>query len=50
MWIRRRFIEKFYGNNPHPFIVAMQNPTRGVLLGYVIEHQHFLKNWVRILS
>jgi hypothetical protein len=26
MWIRRRFIEKFYGNNPHPFIVAMQIP------------------------
>ncbi|BDB99384.1 TenA family transcriptional regulator [Saccharolobus caldissimus] len=50
MWIRRKFIDKFYGNNPHPFIVAMQNPTRGVLLGYVIEHQHFLKNWVRILS
>jgi pyrroloquinoline-quinone synthase len=28
----------------------MQNPTKGVLLGYVIEHQHFLKNWVKILS
>ncbi len=28
----------------------MQNPTRGVLLGYVIEHRHFLKNWVRVLS
>ncbi|QGA53199.1 TenA family transcriptional regulator [Sulfolobus sp. E5-1-F] len=50
MWIRTRFIEKFYGDNPHPFIVAMQNPTKGVLLGYVIEHQHFLKNWVKVLS
>ncbi|QXJ34269.1 thiaminase II/PqqC family protein [Saccharolobus shibatae] len=50
MWIRQRFIEKFYGENPHPFIVAMQKPTRGVLLGYVIEHQHFLKNWVKVLS
>lgn len=49
-WIRSKFIEKFYGNAPHPFIVAMQNPTRGVLLGYVIEHQHFLKNWVKVLS
>ncbi|QIW22781.1 TenA family transcriptional regulator [Sulfolobus sp. S-194] len=50
MWIRKRFIEKFYGDNPHPFILAMQKPTKGVLLGYVIEHQHFLKNWVRVLS
>lgn len=49
-WIRSKFIEKFYGNTPHPFIIAMQNPTRGVLLGYVIEHQHFLKNWVKVLS
>ncbi|ARM74677.1 C2H2 type zinc finger domain-containing protein [Acidianus manzaensis] len=50
MWIRRRFIERFYGTEPHPFMVAMQNPTKGVLLGYVLEHQHFLRNWVRILS
>jgi pyrroloquinoline-quinone synthase len=49
-WIRKRFIEKFYGDSPHPFILAMQNPSKGVLLGYVIEHQHFLKNWVRVLS
>jgi pyrroloquinoline-quinone synthase len=50
LWIRKKFIEKFYGDKPHPFIIAMQNPTKGVLLGYVIEHQHFLKNWVKILS
>ncbi|WP_338604447.1 C2H2 type zinc finger domain-containing protein [Sulfolobus tengchongensis] len=50
VWIRKRFISKFYGDNPHPFIVAMQKPTRGVLLGYVIEHQHFLKNWVKVLA
>lgn len=49
-WIRRRFVKRFYGKEPHPFIVAMQNPTRGVLLGYVLEHQHFLRNWVRVLS
>ncbi|MCG3109317.1 hypothetical protein L3N51_01607 [Metallosphaera sp. J1] len=49
-WIISRFIEKFYGEKPHPFMVAMQNPSREVLLGYVIEHQHFLVNWVRILS
>ena len=50
MWIRDKFIKKFYGDNPHPFMVAMQRPTRGVLLGYVIEHQHFLRNWVKVLS
>ena len=50
MWSREKVISKFYGDNPHPFILAMQKPTRGVLLGYVIEHQHFLKNWVKVLS
>ena len=25
----------------------MQDPSRGTLLGYVLEHQHFLKQWVR---
>lgn len=49
-WIRKRFIDKFYGDNPHPFILAMQRPSRGILLGYVIEHQHFLRNWVRVLA
>ncbi|BDC17619.1 C2H2 type zinc finger domain-containing protein [Acidianus sp. HS-5] len=49
-WIREKFIQKFYGENPHPFILAMQKPNRAVLLGYVIEHQHFLKNWVKVLS
>lgn len=46
-WIRRRFIAKFYGPTPHPFAVALQHPSRGTLLGYVIEHQHFLRQWVR---
>lgn len=50
LWIRKRFIEKFYGDRPHPFILAMQRPSRAVLLGYVLEHQHFLRNWVRVLS
>ncbi|WP_292319236.1 C2H2 type zinc finger domain-containing protein [Caldisphaera sp.] len=49
-WIRRRFIEKFYSDKPHPFMLAMQKPTRGILLGYVLEHRHFLQNWVKVLS
>lgn len=49
-WIRKRFIEKFYGETPHPFVVALQHPSRATLLGYVVEHQHFLKQWVRSCS
>jgi pyrroloquinoline-quinone synthase len=46
-WIKHRFIARFFGARPHPFVVALQHPSRAVLLGYVIEHQHFLKQWVR---
>lgn len=46
-WIKQRFIAKFYGETPHPFPVAMQHPARSTLLGYVFEHQHFLRQWVR---
>ncbi|HZY92700.1 MAG TPA: iron-containing redox enzyme family protein [Thermoplasmata archaeon] len=46
-WIKSRFIARFYGPRPHPFVEAMQHPTRATLLGYVVEHQHFLRQWVR---
>jgi pyrroloquinoline-quinone synthase len=46
-WIKRRFIAKFYGQPPHPFPAALQHPSRATLLGYVFEHQHFLRQWVR---
>ncbi|MCI4353536.1 MAG: iron-containing redox enzyme family protein [Thermoplasmata archaeon] len=46
-WIRSRFISKFYGEPPHPFPAALQHPSRATLLGYVFEHQHFLRQWVR---
>ncbi len=49
-WIVRRFIEKFYGRNPHPFVIALQHPSRTTLLGYAVEHQHFLRQWVRSCS
>ena len=45
-WMKRRFIERFYGSKPHPFVLALQHPSRATLLGYVIEHQHFLQQWV----
>ena len=46
-WIKQRFIAKFYGQPPHPFPAALQHPSRSTLLGYVFEHQHFLRQWVR---
>lgn len=46
-WIIQRFIQKFYLDDIHPFVEEMQDPSRGTLLGYVLEHQHFLKQWVR---
>ncbi len=46
-WVKQRFIVKFYGKSPHPFVVALQHPSRATLLGYVVEHQHFLRQWVR---
>jgi pyrroloquinoline-quinone synthase len=49
-WVKHRFIEKFYGPRPHPFVSALQHPSRGTLLGYVVEHQHFLRQWVRSCS
>ncbi len=49
-WIKRRFIEKFYGPRPHPFVLALQHPSRATLLGYVVEHEHFLRQWVRSCS
>src|SRR5213592_1128644 len=49
-WVKRRFVEKFYGSRPHPFVLALQHPSRGTLLGYAVEHQHFLRQWVRSCS
>jgi pyrroloquinoline-quinone synthase len=46
-WIIERFVRKFYGPVPHPFVLALQHPSRSTLLGYVVEHQHFLRQWVR---
>ena len=46
-WITSRFIERFYGENPHPFVLALQHPSKATLFGYVIEHQHFLRQWTR---
>jgi pyrroloquinoline-quinone synthase len=46
-WLKARFITRFFGKAPHPFVAALQHPSRATLLGYVVEHQHFLRQWVR---
>jgi pyrroloquinoline-quinone synthase len=46
-WMKRRFIERFYGEVPNPFVLALQHPSKATLLGYVVEHQHFLRQWTR---
>ncbi|AKA48987.1 hypothetical protein IX51_07645 [uncultured archaeon] len=46
-WIINRFVSNFFSEPPHLFIGAMQSPERKVLLGYVVEHHHFLKQWIK---
>jgi pyrroloquinoline-quinone synthase len=47
VWMKKKFIDRFYGKSPHPFVLAMQHPSKATLLGYVLEHQHFLRQWTR---
>ncbi len=46
-WIIDRFVKNFFTEPPHPFIAAMQKPDRSVLIGYAMEHHHFLRQWIR---
>ncbi|MHB1441067.1 MAG: thiaminase II/PqqC family protein [Cuniculiplasma sp.] len=46
-WIIDDFVKIFRGDNPHPFILAMQKYDVNLLKGYVIEHHHFLKQWIK---
>ncbi|MCL5679164.1 MAG: iron-containing redox enzyme family protein [Candidatus Thermoplasmatota archaeon] len=49
-WIINDFVRRFRGDNPHPFILAMQQYDPEVIRGYVVEHHHFLKQWIRSCS
>ena len=49
-WIISDFVKRFRGDSPHPFILAMQQYDPEVLRGYVVEHHHFLKQWIRSCS
>lgn len=49
-WIVNRFVSEYRGNNPHPFIIKMQDYNKYIMEGYAIEHYFFLKQWVRSCS
>lgn len=46
-WIAGRLIERIYGDPPHPFILRLQHPDMKTIYGYVMEHHHFLVQWIR---
>ncbi len=46
-WIRHKFVNRFFSEDPNIFVLEMQNPTKYTIMGYVTEHYHFLKQWVR---
>lgn len=46
-WIRNTFIKKFFSESPNPFVKAMQNPSKFTIMGYVTEHYHFLRQWIK---
>lgn len=46
-WIRERFVERFFSDDPNIFVLDMQKPSKFTIMGYVTEHYHFLKQWVK---
>ncbi len=46
-WIKKRFVERFFSDNPNIFVLEMQHPTKYTIMGYVTEHYHFLQQWVK---
>jgi len=50
LWIINRFVSEYRGNNPHPFILKMQDYNKYIMEGYAVEHYFFLKQWVRSCS
>lgn len=46
-WIKKRFVNRFFSKDPNIFVLEMQEPSKYTIMGYVTEHFHFLKQWVR---
>ena len=49
-WVIKIFIQRFYGKDPHPFVLENQDPKPYLIRGYAMEHHHFLWQWVRSCS
>lgn len=49
-WVIGKFIWRFFGGAPHPFVLENQNPRPYLIRGYAMEHHHFLWQWVRSCS
>ena len=50
LWMIKTLVARIYGEPPHPFIVRFQHPNPKLIYGYVMEHHHFLKQWVKSCS
>ncbi len=46
-WILSRFVQRIFGEKPHPFIESMQKPKKSVFQGYAIEYMAFHKQRIR---
>ena len=47
MWIKKRFVARFFNDDPNVFVIDMQQPSEYNIMGYVTEHYYFLKQWVK---
>lgn len=46
-WVINALVSRIYGDPVHPFIERLQHPDKKTIYGYVMEHHHFLVQWVR---
>ena len=49
-WIEKRFIDRFLGDTPHPFIEAMQKPKKSLFLGFAAEYFFYMKQRIKSCS
>ncbi|MCL4329300.1 MAG: hypothetical protein M1410_06960 [Candidatus Thermoplasmatota archaeon] len=49
-WMEKKFIDRFLGDKPHPFIDAMQRPKKSLFLGFAAEYYFFLKQKIKSCS
>ncbi len=49
-WIINALVSRIFKDPVHPFIERLQHPDNKTIYGYVMEHHHFLVQWVRSCS